>query len=80
MATSSSLTILTTCWAGVERARDFAADGAGAHPVEEALDDREVDVGFEQRQTHLAQGQVDVGVRQPAAPGQIIEGGLKLVR
>jgi hypothetical protein len=31
------------------------------------LDDLEVDVGFEQRQAHLAHGRIDVGLGQLAA-------------
>ena len=39
-------------------------------PVEEAPNDRNVDIGLEQRQSHLAQSGVDIGLAQAAFPAE----------
>jgi hypothetical protein len=48
-------------------------DGLGAHPLDEGLDDAEVDVGFEQRETDLAQGGVNGAFRQPGFAAKRLE-------
>ena len=67
-ATISSRTILTTCCDGDRLAEGVARrDGvhrAIADPVDEGLDDLEVDVGFEQREADLAERRLDVLRRQ----------------
>ena len=45
--------------------QDVLPDGALAHGGDEVLGDLEVDVGLEQRATHLAHGVVDVLLGQP---------------
>ncbi len=45
----------------VQRARDFLAAGPLLDPGDERPDDRERDVGFQQRDTDLARGRIDVG-------------------
>ena len=72
-ATSSSLTILTTCWPAVRLSSTSCADGPLADPCDEVLDDLEVDVRLEQRQADLAHRGVDVGLADPAAAGQVAE-------
>ena len=72
-STSSSWTILTTCWPAVRLSRTSRADGLLAHPGDEVLDDLEVDVRLEQREADLAHGGVDVGLGDPAAAGQAAE-------
>ena len=56
----------------------LGADGALADARDELLDDLEVDVGFEQRQAHLAQRGIDVLLGQAAARGQLIEDRVQL--
>ena len=72
-ATSSSLTILTTCWPADRLSRTSCADRPLADARDEVLDDLEVDVGLEQREPDLAHGGVDVGFADPAAAGQVAE-------
>ena len=67
---SSSLTILTTCWAGAQRLAQLLADAALADAGDEVLDHLEVDVGLEQRQADLAQHLVDVGFAEAAAAAE----------
>ncbi len=55
-----------------QRADDVRADGLGAHGGDEVLDDRERDVGFEQREAHLAQRVLDVFVGQPRLAAQLL--------
>ena len=74
IATSSSLTILMTCWAGLSAWRPLAA-----RPLldrrDELPDDRQRDVGLEQRDADLARRGVDVGLGQPAFAAQAGEDG-----
>ena len=72
-ATSSSLTIFTTCWPAVRLSRISCADGPLADAGDEVLDDLEVDVGLEQGEADLAHGGIDVGLADPAAAGQVAE-------
>ena len=56
-----------------DRAQHLLADRLVADAGDEILDYRQGDVGLEQGDAHLAQGRVDVGFRERAAPGQLIE-------
>ena len=60
--------------AGVRLSQHLGADGPLAHAADEVLDDLEVDVGLEQRQAHLAHGDIDVRLADPAAAGELAEG------
>ena len=73
MPTSSSLTILTTCWAGLSAAGDLGALGAVLDAGDELAHHGQRDVGFQQRQPDLAGGGVDVGVGQPALAAQPLQ-------
>ena len=64
---SSSLTIFTTCWPGIEAVEDPRAQAALSHLRGELLDDLEVDVRLEQGEADLAHRAVDVGLGQLAA-------------
>ncbi len=59
---------------GVQRLADLLAAGALLDGGDELLDDRQRDVGLEQRDPDLAGGRVDVGVGQPALAAQVLEG------
>ena len=72
-----------------QRADHLLADGLFAHRGDEILDDRQRDVGLQQRHAHFAQRAVDVGVGEPrfaaqglddaAEPlGQIFEHGMSM--
>jgi hypothetical protein len=65
--------------AGVELARHLDALGALAHARGELLDDLEVDVGLEQRETDLAHRGLDVVVGQRAALADARERALELL-
>ena len=56
--------------AGGKAPVDLLPDRPLADPVEEAPDHRNVDIGLEQRQAHLAQGDVDIGLAQAAFPAK----------
>ncbi len=49
-----------------ERGEHVLADGFDADALDEALDDLEIDVGFEKSHAHFAQGLLDILLRQPA--------------
>ena len=66
--------------AGRDRLDHVDADGALAHAVDEGARHVERDVGLEQRAAHFAQGGIDVGSRQRAAPRQAVENAAKLFR
>ena len=59
--------------AGRQALHDVATDGALLHPGQEGLHHRNVDIGFEQRQTDFAQGSVDVGLAETAFAAQTSE-------
>ncbi len=63
-AVSSSLTILTTFWAGVRLSSTSAPTQRSVVFGDEVLDDLVVDVGLEQRHADLAHGFLDVGLGQ----------------
>jgi hypothetical protein len=62
---------------GSQAAKHLLVDGAVAHPVDEGLDDLEVDVGLEQRQPDLPQGGFDGLLREthltPEAAKHVLE-------
>ena len=60
-----------TCEA--EQEVHVGADRLGPHFVDELADDREGDVGLEQRRAHFAQGGIDIGLGQRSAPPQPVE-------
>jgi hypothetical protein len=66
MPTSSSLTILMTCWAGFSAWLTSAPRARSLTCAMNALTTGQRDVGLEQRDADLARGGVDVGVGQPA--------------
>ena len=59
---------------GVERPADLRAEGPLLDRADELLDDRQRDVGLEQRDADLARGGVDVGLGEPALAAQVLEG------
>ena len=58
----------------VQRLADLGAERALADGVGELLDDRQGDVGVEQRQTDVADRLVDVGLREPPLGAEVLEG------
>jgi hypothetical protein len=70
--TSSSWTILTTCWPGVTDLV-IAWPVALLHPANEIARHGQRDIGFQQRHAHLAQGGLDVVLAQRALLGQPVE-------
>jgi hypothetical protein len=64
---------------GVERPRELLAHGTVADAALHRLDDRQVDVGLEQRQADLAEHLVDVGLGQPALAAQAGEDAVETV-
>ena len=60
--------------AGGQALEDLVADRPLADARDEVLDDLEVDVRLEERETDLAHGGIDVGFADPAAAGQRAEG------
>src|SRR2546422_869771 len=56
-----------------QRPQDVLAHGLLPHAVDEGADDFEVDVGLEEGDAHLAQGLLDVFLRQAAAAAQAVE-------
>ena len=66
--------------AGRHGFHDIGADGARAHLVDEGAHHVERDIGFEQGAADLAQRDVDVRLRERAAPRQRIENGGELFR
>ena len=74
MLTSSSLTILTTCWPGFSASRDLLAEGAFLHVGGELAHHGHGDVGVEQGTPDLAHGGIDVGLGQASLAAQVLEG------
>ncbi len=75
MPTSSSLTILTTCWAGLRCPTTSATGRPLADARGEVAHDGQGDVGVEQRAADLPHGRVDVGFGQPPLAAQRLERG-----
>ena len=55
---------------GIERLEDRFAHGLIAHPLHEVLDDREADVGLQQRPLDELQAVAHVRLGEPAASAQ----------
>ena len=74
IVTSSSLTICTTCWAGL-RAFDTSSPRARSRTAgREIFHYFEGDVGLEQGATDLANGAVDIRRAQLALAAQVLKG------
>ena len=58
---------------GSETLEDLLADGLVADSGHEFLDDREADVGLEQRLLHQAQPLAHVGLAEPGFPAQSLQ-------
>ena len=80
ISTSSSLTILTICWAGVQRAGNFDAERTFADAAGELADHGHGDVGVEEGAPDLADGGVDVRLGEAALATEILEGCCQPVR
>ena len=78
-AVSSSWTIFTTCWPGVEALQHLLAARALPDLGDEVLDDLEVDVGLEQREPDLAHRLRDRLLVEAALAAKVAEGVLELV-
>ena len=78
-ATSSSWTILTTCWPGREALQHLRAERPLAHARDEVLHDLEVDVGLEQREADLAHRARDRLLVEAALLAQVAERALQAV-
>ncbi len=74
-ATSSSCTIFTNAWPGIQAARDLLAERSIAHAVDERLRDRQRDVRLEQRHANRAHRLAHVLFGDSAAPGDALQGG-----
>ena len=79
MPTSSSLTILMTCWAGLSAPLTSALSARSLILVDEVAHDRHRDVGVEEGDPDLPRGGVDVGLGQPALATKVLERGLQAV-
>ena len=55
------------------RPQDILADRLLRHVINELADDRQRDIGFEQRDSHLAHRGADVVLRKRTAPTQLVE-------
>ena len=71
-AASSRWTTPTSAWPGVSEPTTSAPTRLVAHGGDEVLDDRQRDVGLEQREAHFAQRVLDVGVGQPRFAAQLL--------
>ena len=63
-----------------QRADDLLADGFLLDRRHEVLDDRQRDVGFEQREPHLAQRVLDIVVGEPRFAAQALDDERKPLR
>ena len=63
---------------GVQRGRDFGAEGLGADVLDDFAGDVEVDVGLEEGDADGAEGVVDVFVGKGALAAQVFEAALEL--
>jgi hypothetical protein len=57
-------------------AENFLPDGSFLDPVDEVLDDFEIYIGLEERQTHLAHGFFDVILFENTPAPKLLEYGL----
>ena len=76
---SSSWTILTTSWPGVRLFVSSGAERPRLHARDEVLDDLEVDVRLEQRETDLAHRFRDGFLVELSAAANLAEGALEPV-
>ena len=76
---SSSWTTFTTCWPGVRLLRTSSPSACSRTRRDEVADDREVDVGFEQREADLAHRTRDRLLVELALLAEVAEGALELV-
>ncbi len=74
MVMSSSLTILTTCCAGLSAPETSAPLARSLMWADELAHHGQRDVGFQQGQSDLARGGVDIGVGQPTLAAQARQG------
>ncbi len=51
----------------------FQTEQTFPHALNEILDDLEVDVGFQQREAHLAQALLNIGLVKARAPAEFTE-------
>src|SRR5690606_5029179 len=58
---------------GIEAARDLGAERALANPLDDALDDRQRDVGLEQGHTNLSDRIADIVLGDPAAARDLLQ-------
>ena len=73
IATSSSLTILMTCWAGLSASETSAPQRALLDRGDEGAHHGQRDVGLEQRDPDLAGGGVDVGLGSRPLPRRFLK-------
>ena len=64
---------------GADALDDFLSEAFAAHILHKVLNDLEINVGFQERETHLAQAGLNVFLGQLALSAQIAEGGRKSV-
>src|SRR5262249_28303764 len=64
---------------GRQATEDLVPHRLGAHALDERLDDAEIDVRFEQRQTDFTQRRVDVLFREPGLTPDRLEDTLETV-
>ena len=62
---------------GGDRSEDLVPDRLVLHAVDEAANDLEVDVGFQQRHPDLPERLLDVVLREPTPAAQTVEHGLQ---
>ena len=60
--------------AGGDGFQDLLADGLLPDPTDEVLDDRQRDVGFQQRHAYVAHRRLDVALLESAARGEALQG------
>ena len=69
--------------AGLHRADDILADGAGTHLLDEVLHHRQRHIRLDQGGADFGQRGIDIGLRERAAPAKLVEyaakAGLKTV-
>ena len=59
--------------------QDFVPDGARAHGLDEVFDDRQRDIGLEQRDPDFTQRRLDIRLSQRAAPRDAVENAVESV-
>ena len=79
MCTSSSRTILITCWVGERAASTLFTLSLFLNRFDELLDNFEVNVRFQQGHANLTQNLLHILGREPALAPQVLENALQLV-